>query len=300
VSSAYAAGNHFKEDSVNVSISRIARLVLCALVVVMMADRNAMAQAPADPNPGAITLTTGIDMPSVYYFRGIRQEVDPKFTLFPYGDGGIALFSGDGPVKSASINFGVWNSLHGGSTGSNGPSKQMHYEEDFYSTFTLGFAKGMSVGTTYTAYTYPNQFAAPVKEVSVKLAQASRIAPYGVVAFELSGQADAGTSKGTYLELGVAPSWPLVRNVTFAIPVKVGLSLKDYYETATGDEKFGFFDLGGLVTVPLTGIPSSFGAWNIHGGVDYLRLGNGTVALGLGTEGKKNQVVVMGGIGMSY
>jgi hypothetical protein len=47
-------------------------------------------------------------------------------------------------------------------------------------------------------------------------------------------------------------------------------------------------------------IPSSFGSWNVHGGVDYLRLGEGTVGLGLGTDGKKNQVVVMGGLGLSY
>jgi hypothetical protein len=269
------------------------------MLLTVAATANAQAPTP-DPNAGAITLTTGVDVPSVYYFRGIRQEADPKFTLFPYGDGGIALFSGDGVLKSASLNLGVWNSLHGGSTGSDGPSKQMHYEEDFYSTVTFGFAKGMSVGATYTAYTYPNQGAASVKEVSLKLAQASRINPYGVVAFELSGQADAGTSKGTYLELGVAPSWPLGGNVTFAVPVKVGLSLKDYYETANGDEQFGFFDLGGLVTVPLSVIPSSFGAWNVHGGIDYLRLGNGPVAIGLGTEGKKNQYIVMGGIGLSY
>jgi len=288
----------------NTSSSLYSRLALLALSGVMLcsvgAGIAAAQTAPPDPNAGAITLTSGIDVPSVYYFRGIRQEADPKLTLFPYGDGGIALFSGDGPVKSASINFGLWNSLHGGSTGSEGPSKQMHYEEDFYSTFTLGFARGMSVGATYTAYTYPNQGAAPVKEVSLKLAQAGKIAPYGVVAFELSGQADAGSNKGTYLELGVAPNWPIGHGMTFAIPVKVGLSLKDYYETVNGDEKFGFFDLGGLLTVPIAGIPPSFGAWNVHGGVDYLRLGDGPVAIGLGTEGKKNQYVVMGGIGLSY
>jgi hypothetical protein len=268
-------------------------------VLLTLGTAPAMAQTP-DPNAGSITLTTGIDVPSVYYFRGIRQEADPKFTLFPYGDGGVALYSGDGPLKSASINFGVWNSLHGGSTGSEGPSKQMHYEEDFYSTLTFGFAKGMSVGATYTAYTYPNQGAGAVKEVSFKLAQASKIAPYGVVAFELSGQADAGANKGSYLELGVAPSWPIGHGLTFAVPAKVGLSLKDYYETAGGDEKFGFFDLGGLVTLPLSAIPANFGAWNVHGGVDYLRLGNGPIAIGLGTEGKKNQMVVMGGIGLTY
>jgi len=278
---------------------RLTRFALSAAMLLALTAGTARAQAP-DPNPGAITLTTGMDVPSVYYFRGIRQEVDPKFTIFPYGDGGIALFSGDGGLKSASLNFGVWNSLHSGSTGSDGPSNQIHYEEDFYTTLTLGFGKGMSLGTTYTAYTYPNQGAAPVKEVSFKLGQASRIAPYGILAFELSGQADAGQNKGSYMELGVAPSWPVWKSVTFAVPVKVGLSLKDYYETPTGDEKFGFFDLGGLLTVPLTVIPSSFGSWNIHGGADYLRLGNGAVAIGLGTEGKKNQYVVTGGIGMTY
>lgn len=283
--------------------SPFTRLALSAVILCGVGVGSAMAQAapaPAKPNGGAITLTSGLDVPSVYYFRGIRQEANPKLTLFPYGDGGIALFSGNGAIKSASVNFGLWNSLHGGSTGSEGPSKQMHYEEDFYSTFTLGLTKGMSVGATYTAYTYPNQGAAPVKEVSLKLAQAGKIAPYGVVAFELSGQADAGTKKGTYLELGVAPNWPIGHGLTFAIPAKVGLSLRNYYETANGDQKFGFFDLGGLLTVPITAIPPSFGAWNVHGGVDYLRLGNGPVAIGLGTEGKKNQYVVMGGVGLSY
>ena len=284
-----------------VSSSRfLAPAIFAALLFAAFQGTAAAQTAPPDPNPGAFTFTTGADVPSVYFFRGIRQEVDPKLTVFPYGDGGVSLFSGDGRLKSASINFGVWNSLNGGSTGSDGPSKQIHYEEDFYSTLTFGFARGMSVGATYTAYTYPNQGAAPVKEISLKVAHASKFAPYGVVAFELSGQADAGTSKGSYLELGVAPSWPLAGPVTFAIPVKVGLSLKDYYEVAGVDNKFGFFDIGGLITVPLTVIPNSFGAWNVHGGVDYLRLGDGTVGLGLGTEGKKNQAVVMGGIGMTY
>ena len=273
--------------------------VLFAVMLLVGITAGAAAQT-TDPNPGAITLTTGIDIPSVYYFRGIRQEADPKLTMWPYGDVGIALFSGKGGLKSASVNFGVWNSLHTGSTGSAGPSKQLHYEEDFYSTLTLGFT-GLNFGITYTAYTYPNQGAAPVKEVGFKAASTSKYAPYGLIAIETSGQADAGLNKGTYLELGAGPSWPLGGGkATFAVPVKVGMSLKDYYETAGGDNRFGFFDLGGLVTVPLSRISSSYGSWNAHFGADYLRLGDGAVAIGLGTRGKKNQGVVMGGIGLVY
>jgi hypothetical protein len=279
--------------------TQFGRSVLFAAMLLAGITGSAAAQA-TDPNPGAITLTTGIDIPSVYYFRGIRQEADPKFTMWPYGDVGIAFFSGKGGLTSAAVNFGVWNSLHTGSTGSAGPSKQLHYEEDFYSTLTLGFT-GLNFGVTYTAYTYPNQGAAPVKEVSFKAASTSKYAPYGLIAIETSGQADAGLNKGTYLELGAGPSWPLGGGkATFAVPVKVGMSLKDYYETSGGDNKFGFFDLGGLVTVPLSGIPSTYGSWNVHFGADYLRLGDGAVAIGLGTGGRKNQGVVMGGIGLVY
>ena len=97
-------------------LSRLTRLVLAALMLMTFAAGEARAQ-DSDPNPGAITLTTGIDFPSVYFFRGIRQEGDPGLTMFPYGDVGIALFSGDGGVKSAGLNFGIWNSLNTGSSG---------------------------------------------------------------------------------------------------------------------------------------------------------------------------------------
>lgn len=266
-------------------------------IVLMTTAGTGMAQT-SDPNAGALTFTSGVDFPSVYFFRGIRQEADPKFTLFPYGDGGIALFSGTGAVKSASVNFGVWNSLHTGSSGLDGGSQRAHYEEDFYTTFALGFGRGVSFGTTYTAYTSANGSFGTVKEVSFKVAQASRFAPYGLVAVELSGQADGGANKGTYGEFGVMPSWPLAGGKAIvAIPVKLGLSLKDYYEGETGDEKLGYLSGGVLATVPLTAIPSSFGSWNIHGGVDFYRFGDTTKAFNKGDAG---QVIVMGGIGMTY
>jgi hypothetical protein len=111
--------------------------------------------------------------------------------------------------------------------------------------------------------------------------------------------ADAGSKRGTYLELGAGPNWPIGK-CTFTIPVSVGLSLKNYYEVAGKDNTFGFFDVGGMITIPFSGVPAKFGSWNIHGRVDYLRLGDATMADGFGTGTNKNKAVGLVGIGLSY
>jgi hypothetical protein len=270
----------------------------CALAILLaLTAGSAAAQTPPDPNAGAITLTTAVDFPSVYFFRGIRQESDPKLTTFAVGDVGISLFSGDGGLKSAAINVGVWNSLHTGTSGSNA-DKSSHYEEDFYASLALGFGRGITVTPTFTAYTSPNSSFGTVQELSFKVAHASKFAPYGLVAVELKGQADGGEKKGTYSEFGVAPSWALGGSaVTMAIPVKVGLSLKDYYELEGSDNKFGYVDAGVLFTVPFTSIPSQYGTWNVHGGLNFLGFGDTTKTFNNGDAG---QVVVSGGIGLSY
>ena len=180
--------------------------------------------------------------------------------MFPYGDVGIALFSGDGGVKSASINFGVWNSLHTGSSGTDGFQRTRALRRRFLRD-ALARACGSDDRWRDVHGVHepePCRFGT-VKEVLFKVSQASKFAPYragGVRA--RAGQADGCSNKGTYAEFGVGPSWPLGGGkATLAIPVKVGLSLKDYYEGADGDEKFGYVDVGALVTVPLTGVPAT-------------------------------------------
>jgi hypothetical protein len=256
----------------------------------------------ADPNPGAITLTTGIDFPSVYFFRGIRQEADPEFTMFPFGDVGISFYSGDNG-RSASVNFGVWNSLNTGSSGlSATPDKRIHYEQDFYVMLNLGVGSGITVSPFFTSYTSPNGSFGTVNEFAFKVAHASRFAPYGIIAMELSGQADGGSDEGTYGEIGIGPSWPLGGGgTTIGVPLKLGFSLGDYYEADGEDNGFGFFDIGALVTVPFSSAPTTFGTWNLHGGVNYLALGDGTKSFNVkdGTP-EGGQVIFSIGIGMSY
>ena len=144
---------------------------LCLLVCGLSAATasSALAQGSGDPNPGAVTLTGGFDFTNAYFFRGIPQD-DTGVVMWPYGDLGFALFSGEGGLKSVGVNIGTWNSLHTGDAGSDGPTGELWYESDFYATLGLGFGKGTTVGVTYTAYTSPNGLFGTVKEISFKLA----------------------------------------------------------------------------------------------------------------------------------
>ena len=275
---------------------RAAALAFSAALVVAA---PASAQGP-DPNPGSITLVGGIDFVNAYHFRGIPQD-ESGVIMWPYGDLGFALFSGDGGLKSVGVNVGLWNSLHTGAVGrDNGINGKLWYESDFYTTLGIGLGGGTSVGVTYTAYTSPNGLFGTVRELAFKFAVddsgflgGAAVRPYMLIARELSGQADGGVEEGTYLELGLAPGFTASR-VSLAMPLKVGLSLGDYYETLGGDETFGFFSLAAVATVPFTSAPTRLGTWNVHGGVEYLRLGDRNQALG------ENQVVGSIGIGFSY
>ena len=284
--------------------------ILGAFALVAVLSSNAWAQAApaADPNPGNITFTAGVDFTNTYMFRGIRQD-DTKVITWPYGDIGLALYSGKGALKSVGVNFGVWNSLHPGDAGVNGPSKKLWYEGDFYSVLSLGFDKGVSFGTTYTAYTSPNNMFSTVKEIAFKLSVddssylgKAALKPYVITAFEFdtgvrSGQADGGLEAGRYLEVGVAPGYAGSK-ASLAVPIKIGASMSNYYEDpVTGvDSKFGYFSVAGVVTVPIGGT-TSFGAWNVHGGVEYQRLGDTLTTFNLG---KDHKGIVSFGIGLTY
>jgi len=271
------------------------RAAAAACMATRLLTGTSAAQSDGDPNPGAITLTGSMDVSNAYLFRGIPQD-DTGLILWPAADLGVALRSGGRAVRSVTVNLGMWNSLHTGITGVDGPSGKLWYESDFWTSVGVGFAGGVNVAATYTAYTSPNGAFPSVKELSLKAsAGVHGTNPYALVAFELEGQADGGAVEGRYLELGAAPALGLA-GIAVAVPVKVGLSLDGYYEGLRGDERFGFFSVGGNVTVPFSSDRSRFGRWSVHGGADYVRLGDSN-ALRLGDNSK---VIISAGIGLSY
>jgi hypothetical protein len=281
-------------------------VVAATTLMVALAGRPAWAQA--DPNPGAMTITGSMDFLNQYMFRGLRQN-STGMVMWPAFDLGIALHEGKGGLKTAGVNVGTWNSLHTGDTGLDGPSGKLWYESDFYASLGLGFGHGTSLGTTYTAYTSPNNGFSTVREISFKVAVDDSgplgkfaVKPYVIFAFEIgavagTGQADGGNYAGKYVEVGGAPGYASKR-FSVAVPVKVGLSADNYYEhPQTGvDSKFGYLSIAGIVTVPLGGT-TEFGAWNVHFGGEFQQLGETAKYF---NGGESNQFIGSVGLGFSY
>lgn len=280
----------------------VSRSGCCAATVLLSFLTAGAAAAQNAPSSGALTFSSAVDvLPGVpYIFRGIVQESDPKLTIVPYANLGIELFSGQGGLGRLGLDVGVWHSLQTGSSGRASSTERLHYEEDFYATLSFGLPPSLGVAATYTAYTSPSGLFGTVQELAVRVSSADWLAPYGLVAFELAGTSDGSDSGvGTYLELGAAPSWPLGGAATITLPVAAGFSLKHYYEhpDGTGDARFGYVDVGGIVTVPLKAVPARFGAWGVHGGLTLYLLGATTRAFNDGGRGK---VVGLFGVSVGY
>ena len=178
----------------------------------------ALVACVADSASAQVVVTGGIDVTNQYSFRGIRQNTE-EVSIWPYIDFGGTVASGDGAVKSVTVNAGTWNAFNtqiSDFTNLDGEvSSNKWYESDLYATLGLGFGGGVTLGTTYTSYTSPGNWFGHVKELAFKLGVddsgqlgKASLKPYGLVAFELDENgADGAGSQGIYVELGVAPGY---------------------------------------------------------------------------------------------
>ena len=264
--------------------------------------------APAAAQDPQVAVTGGLDFTNRYMFRGIRQN-GSGIAIWPFADVGIPVFSGDGGLKSVTVNLGTWNSFHTDKFGDAVDDEPMWYESDLYATLGLGFNKA-TLGFTYTAYMSPAEdigdipvYFKTVHELAVKVSVddsealgKAALKPYALVAFELGDAgADGISEKGTYVELGIAPGYSGER-ASIAFPVKIGLSAKDYYEFGGEDAKFGYFSVAGIVTVPINA------NWNVHGGGELQLFGDKLRSInGFGDSGDRRYTGIASiGIGFSY
>jgi hypothetical protein len=265
---------------------------------------TAAPQGPAQAPPPApetaparrVTFTTGVDFTSAYLFRGILQHSGGAIAQ-PAFDVGFALGHG------VSANVGNWDSVH-----SNLGDQGRWYESDYYGAvnFTAGKLKP---GVLYTSYTSPIDGFSTVKELAGVLAfddsgSPLPFSPKATVAFELGkeetflanhGQADGGLNRGIYLELGVSPTFKLAPKLSLIVPIKTGLSLKDYYEGPNGSDRFGYLDTGVKLSVPV--VSGKGGTLEAHGGVDLFTFGDNLKAF---NGGDKNRTVGTLGVTFTY
>jgi hypothetical protein len=287
-------------------------IVMAALALLAWFPAIAAAQtigptaATRTPSSGKISLAATYDFTNAYMFRGLRQD-DTRLIMFPFAEARIDLHDDDDGLKDVGLHIGTWNSLHTGAAGTQGLSGKLWYESRFYSTLDFTFGPGVTAGGTYTAYTSPNNSFSTVKEIALHVAADENAAPGGfvlrpsaLIAFELDtapglGQADGGQRAGTYMELGIAPGI-VESGIAVTFPIKVGLSVKDYYELGGVDHKFGYLSLGAIAKVPL-GRSAAYGRWDVHGGFEFQSLGDTPEAFNGGDQSKLIGIV---GLGFSY
>lgn len=251
-----------------------------------------------------------LDFASAYYFRGIPQE-NQGFIFQPYAGIGFKAFDGADWLKDVTFSVATWNSFQTGPTGSGGThsSPEAWYESDILAGVSATLFDDFTGSVTYAAYTSPNDSYNTYQEIMLKLAWNDSkclgkwaLNPYVLLAFEFDDQADGGntafnpiapTNEGIYLELGIAPSLPIIESesspVSLIFPVTAGFSLEDYYENGAGQgggSAFGFVDIGTELSLPLQSMmPSDSSAWSLRAGPHFIWLGDDAAALGQAITG---------------
>lgn len=235
--------------------------------------------------PAIVSGSLGVTLTNEYVFRGIPQE-DRGVIAQPWVELGFLLHDGaDGDlVRDVVLTAGIWNSLHDGPTGGAGG---IWYETDVYAGLSVGLGQRWTVGAIYTVYDSPNGTFRTVEELGASIALDDSdlwlpvaLQPSLLLSFEVDGQADAGRGLGICAELGLEPRLALGGTDDFVVeliaPLKIGLSVRDYYELPAGggDKAFGYFQAGLVLSATLPGLPGPGRPWTAEMGMHYLVLGD--------------------------
>ncbi len=270
-------------------------LVSSLLLSTTLLAQDYGAQTPAAAEK-VVSGAMGLDITTAYFFRGILQE-NQGIIAQPWLQLGYSLWEdSESPLRSLDLSFGLWNSLHDGpSGGAGGP----WYESDFYIDLSAHLEERFTLGSTFTAYHSPNGLFNTVQELAFSLGYDDRgvliegldsgLQPSFLIAFETSGQADAGDHRGTYFQASIEPTFAIGNlgdaPLKLATPVTLGTSLHNYYEhigVGGNDNFFGFLDIAADVSAPMNFLPARMGPWDAHVGLHLLFLGDNNEQLNPG------------------
>lgn len=267
------------------------------------AESEVGADADRPDEPSAITVQLNLDFTNAYFYRGIRQQ-DKGLIVQPAARV-TARFLDEGDLTLDAF-VGTWNSVGPNAGTRDDALARDWYESDVYAGITLG-AGVLSLTTSYTVLTSPSDAFQTVEELGFTLAiddegwlKQWALRPYAMLVLETgsNGSDSPDLDNGVYLELGVAPGISLgsgASPITLTFPASIGLSLADYYQSASGrDDTFGFAQVGTKASIPL-GERGRFGAWTLNIGVSALLLGEHTERLNRGDDTE-----VIGTVGVQW
>ena len=264
---------------------------LAATVAAVSLTVAVPAHAADAPNTGRISFSAGSDVTTAYFFRGILQEREGLIWQ-PYGEVNLNLYKYEeenNPFNNFSFGVfvGNWNSVQTKQTLASGSGPGNWYESDVYAGAKANIFGNTEAKVYYIAYSYPGGAFKTVQEVDAQVSLNDSqwldkwaLYPYGLIAGEFDNTA-LGTKEGSYGEFGIRPSFTLIDNESYplsmAVPMKVGISIADYYESASGKNyTFGYFAGGPVFTVPLAFIPTEYGAWTTSLGAQVYAFGTST------------------------
>ncbi|MCC7203521.1 MAG: hypothetical protein IT441_00445 [Phycisphaeraceae bacterium] len=263
---------------------------------------------------------------TAYFYRGIGQEneglvqLGAEIRVRPYEDRMSDVFNKlDAVIKLRSFHtFGPTANTPGG-------GNEKFYELDFDGGVEFTGFERLLLGVYQTNRIGVNQQLADVHAFEAKLAFDDStpafpfsLQPYALLTIEYQGDSDGGNpnsnapgfGQGIYLELGVRPEFELLRiesfkrPITLAVPVRVGLSLSDYFEDPAGqDQFFGYGQIGLELSIPLLTMSTpgdQMVLLDLTTGGSVLFLGSPLQRLSLANGTGDSPVVVIGSVGLEF
>ena len=284
------------------------RPLLAGMVLPCMGAGVAAGQNAPEPRPGsAFSLQLNLDVTNAYFYHGIVQE-DSGLIAQPAAK--VTMNIHDSSEFKLDLILATWNSFQSQKTnaGVQGDFTPYWYESDLITGFAIT-SGAVSLTTTYVFLTSPSDAYQTVQELDFNLAYddtallgAHALHPYALLGIETGANASDGADSptGVYLELGVAPGfWFDAGNTPIAItfPVALGLSLKDYYENAAGEnDVFGFVQVGVKASIPLP-IAERYGKWSLNAGLAGMYLGDNTSEY---DGGQREQFIASVGLQLTF
>jgi hypothetical protein len=221
--------------------------------------------------------------------------------------------SAKGAVSDLTLTTGVWNSFHSVQAGAK-PSRWN--EVDPILGVSMKLRSGFTVDASTTAFYTPTDSYATSGHMDFKLtygdswARGFSVNPYVDYWRELNDKATvvfdpAASSRGYYVTIGATPTFHLGgKGVTLEVPAYVNLVSDDFYQQSdgtNGGSGLAVTSVAPKISVPLSSLGISHGAWTLYGGMNYYHLSNdglldGNMILTGATAPESNLTQVRGGL----